>query len=458
MNQEEIKNIVKSQQDFFKTGATKSIEFRLEQLNKLLNATFEYENEIIESVSKDLGRHQIDSFIGDIAPLRKSIKFQIKNLRKWSKPQCVKSMAGTKSFIQAEPLGNVLIISPWNYPYLSLLEPLAGAIAAGNCVLLKPSEVTSNSSTVINKIISKTFNPEYIKVVEGGVEETTLILEQKFDHIFFTGSPTVGNIVYQAAAKNLTPVTLELGGKSPVIVDKDIDLTVSANRIIWGKTFNNGQTCISPDYLFVDKRIKAEFIMELKNSIKNFYGDNPQKSPYYSRIVNEKNFERLSEYLKCGEIIHGGRTDKKDLYIEPTLIYNTSVDSKIMQEEIFGPILPIIEYENIDDVINFINSRPKPLALYVFTKNKSFYSNVVAKTTAGGMSINDVMMHPASDYLPFGGVGNSGIGNFHGKYSFETFSHPKSVLKNTFMFDRNILYPPYSLSLKWIKKLTEMFM
>lgn len=456
MNKEEICNIIKTQQEFFQSGATKDAEFRINQLNKLSTAIKEYETEIIEALGKDLGRHQIDSYLGDIAPLEKSIKFQVKNLRKWVNPNFVKSMPGGKSFIKAEPLGDVLIIAPWNYPFFLLMDPLVGAISAGNCAVLKPSEITVNTAKVINKIISKIYAPEYVKVIEGGVEQTKILLEQKFDYIFFTGSTTVGKIVYEAAAKNLTPVTLELGGKSPVIVDSYTDLKITANRIIWGKLFNNGQTCTSPDYLFVDKKIKDKFVEELKNSIRNFYGENPQKSQYYSRVVNQKNFDRLNEYLKDVEIIFGGKTDREDLYIEPTLVYNPPKNSKIMQEEIFGPILPIMEYENVSDVIKFINNRPKPLALYVFTKNKKFYQNIVDKTTAGGMSINDTIMHVASEYLPFGGVGDSGIGKYHGKASFDTFSNYKSIFKNTFLFDRNILYAPYKLCLKYTKKLVKL--
>jgi len=453
MNKEEIKNGIKSQRDFFQTGATKSIKFRIEQLNKLLHATKEHKQEIIDALKNDLGRHGIDSFFGEVVPIEKCIKFQIENIKKLVSPTYVKSVPGGQSFIQAEPLGDVLIISPWNYPYSLAIEPLVGAIAAGNCAVLKPSEMTPNTSQIINKIISKIFDPDFVKVIEGGVEESQFLLEQKFDFIFFTGSTTVGKIVYEAAAKNLTPVVLELGGKSPVIVDKDIDLKIAANRIVWGKLFNNGQTCIAPDYLFVDKNIKEKFIEQLKLSIKTFYGEDPQKNMFYSRIVNERNFDRLIEYLKCGEIIYGGKTDRNDLYIEPTLIYNPSIDSKIMQEEVFGPILPIIEYEKVDDVINFINSRPKPLALYVFSKNKDFNQNMISKTTAGGMSINDTLMHVASEDLPFGGVGDSGIGRYHGKSNFDVFSNYKSIFKNTFLFDRNIAYPPYKL----MQKLLNLF-
>ena len=451
-----ISEYIEIQRNYFNSGKTKDINFRISQLKTLLKLVDENESRILEAISKDLGRHIIDSYMGDVGPLKKSINYTIKNLKKWATPKKVHSMTGTKSIIQPEPLGNVLIIAPWNYPFLLLLDPLVGAIAAGNCAILKPSEITVNTATLLNELISSTFEPDYIKVIEGGVEETKYLLEQKFDHIFFTGSTSVGKIIYQAASKNLTPVTLELGGKSPCIIDENTDIKITARRIIWGKLFNNGQTCTSPDYVFVDKKIKETIINEFKKCILEFYGENPQVSPYYSRIVNEKNFDRLEALLHEGRIIHGGKTDRNDLYIEPTIIDNISPDFKIMQEEIFGPLLPIFEYENVQEAIDYINKNPKPLAAYVFTKNKKFYENIVKQASAGGMSINDTLMHVTSEHLPFGGVGESGIGKYHGKYSFDTFSNYKSIFINTFLFDRDLLYPPYKLCLKWAKRLLSL--
>lgn len=454
MNEHEISNLINLQKNFFYENHTKNIDFRIFQLRKLLATIEKNEAEIIKAIRKDLGRSDVDAYLGDISPIKKSIKYHIKHIKEWAKPKKVKSiLPGSLSFIYPEPLGNVLIISPWNYPFLVLIDPLIGVISAGNCAILKPSEISSNTSKILNKIISETFSPEYIKVIEGGVEETQFLLRQKFDHIFFTGSTTVGKIVYEAAAKNLTPVILELGGKSPCIVDKDIDFRKTADRIIWGKTFNCGQTCTAPDHVFVDKSIKDKFIQELKVSIEKFYGENPQESKFYSRIINEKHFDRLMQYLKNGKIIYGGKTDKSDLYIEPTLIEDVEPDFKILQDEIFGPILPIMEYENIENVIQFVKSRPKPLALYVFSRNKIFCNNIVSKISAGGMCINDTLMHAMSDESPFGGVGNSGIGKYHGKYGFDALSNQKSIFKNTFLIDRNILYPPYKLSFKWFKKI-----
>lgn len=455
MNHQEILNVIDSQKKFFNQGLTKSVDFRISQLKKLLAAIETNEALIIKALQKDLGRSEVDAYLGDVSGLKKSILYHIKNVKNWAKPKKVKSMPATKSFVYPEPLGNVLVISPWNYPFLVLIDPLIGVIAAGNTAVLKPSEVSSHTSEVLTKIINETFEPDYIHVIQGAVEETQFLIEQKFDLIFFTGSTKVGQIVYEAAAKNLTPVILELGGKSPCIVDKDIDFRKTADRIIWGKTFNNGQTCTAPDYVFVDKSIKDKFVEELIKSIQKFYTKDPQESPFYSRIINEKHFDRLSKYLDEGKIIYGGRSDRSNLYIEPTLMEGVSFDSKIMQEEIFGPVLPVFEYENIDDVIDFITKRPKPLALYVFSKNKKFYKNIVEKTTAGGMCINDTLMHVASDELPFGGVGYSGIGKYHGKYGFDALSNQKAIFKNTFLFDRNILYPPFKLSFKWLKRLID---
>lgn len=458
MNNQQILNIIESQRNFFQSGQTKCITFRIKQLKKLLTLIEQNETRLLEALKKDLGRHEFDGFLGDIAPLKKSIQYHINNVKKWVKPKKVKSMMPfTKSFIYSEPLGDVLIIGAWNYPLLILLDPLVGAISAGNCATLKPSEIATNTSNIICEIINNNFESEYLNVIEGGIEETTFLLEQNFDHIFFTGSTNIGKIVYEAAAKSFSPVTLELGGKSPIIFDKSADLKIGARRIIWGKLFNNGQTCTAPDYLFVDNEIKQALTKELINAIIDFYGENAQTSEFYSRIINQKNFERLSEYLKDGNILYGGKTDKNNLYIEPTLIENISPTHKIMQEEIFGPILPIISYNNIKEVINFINSRPKPLALYVFSKDSKFCNYVINNTSAGGMSINDTIMHITSDNMPFGGVGESGFGKYHGKWSFDTFSNQKSIFKNNFIIDRNILYPPYKTGFNVLKRITKLF-
>lgn len=455
MNHHEILNVLEAQRKFFAKGQTKNIDFRITQLKKLLKAVEKNENQIIKAIQKDLGRSEVDAYLGDVSGIKTSIQYHIKNVKNWAKPKKVKSMPGSKSFVYPEPLGNVLVISPWNYPFMVLIDPLIGVITAGNTAVLKPSEISSHTSEVVAKMINETFDSNYIHVIQGAVEETQYLLEQNFDLIFFTGSTKIGHVVYEAAAKNLTPVILELGGKSPCIVDKDIDFRKTADRIIWGKTFNNGQTCTAPDYVFVDKKIKEKFVEELIKSIQNFFTLYPQESPFYSRIINERHFDRLAKYLDEGKILYGGATDRSNLFIEPTLMEGVSFEASVMQEEIFGPILPIFEYENIDEVINFVTSRPKPLALYVFSKSKRFYNNVVQKTTAGGMCINDTIMHVASNELPFGGVGFSGIGKYHGRYGFEALSNMKSIFKNTFAFDRNITYPPFKLSFKWLKKIID---
>lgn len=334
-----------------------------------------------------------------------------------------------------------------------MISPLTGAIAAGNCAVLKPSEVAANTSRVIADIIQKTFDPAYIAVVEGGVETSQQLLEEKFDHIFFTGGTEIGKIVMQAAAKHLTPVTLELGGKSPCIVDSDVDLKYAAKRITWGKYLNAGQTCIAPDYLLVDRRIKSELLTEIQKCVKEFYGDDPAQSPDYARLISHRHFERLEPLLKDGEIVMGGQTKPEEKYIAPTVMDQVSWESPVMQEEIFGPILPVLEYSDLKEAIAQINARPKPLALYIFSKDKQKQEQVLQETSSGGVCINDTVMQVGVSTLPFGGVGDSGIGSYHGKASFDTFSHYKSVLKKGFRFDPNWRYPPYKDKLSLLKRI-----
>jgi acyl-CoA reductase-like NAD-dependent aldehyde dehydrogenase len=355
--------------------------------------------------------------------------------------------------IYPDPLGIVLIISPWNYPFALAISPLIGAIAAGNCAVIKPSESTPTVSQVIAEIIQQTFSTTEMAVVEGDAIISQQLLMEKFDHIFFTGGTKIGQLVMEAAAKNLTPVTLELGGKSPCIVDTEIDLEETAKRIAWGKFLNAGQTCIAPDYLLVEKSIKESLITKLQECIVNFYSTNPQTSPDYCRIVNDHQFNRLKALLKDGDILTGGQTDLEEKYIAPTLMTNVSLESELVQEEIFGPILPILDYANLEDAIAFINQRPKPLALYLFSNNKSKQERILEATSSGGVCINDTIFQVGVIDLPFGGVGPSGMGAYHGKATFDTFSHYKSVLKKSFRFELNIRYPPYGNKLNWIKRL-----
>ncbi|MEH2151212.1 aldehyde dehydrogenase [Nostoc sp.] len=450
-----IGNIIETQRDFFQTGKTKDVNFRIEQLTTLKQAIIEHEKSIVEALQADLHKPEVETYITEISVV-KEIDYTIKHLQNWSKPKKAAvswDFFSYSAIIYPEPLGVVLIIGPWNYPFQLIISPLIGAIAAGNCAIIKPSEIASHTSDVIAKIIAKHFDPAYLAVVEGGVEASQKLLAEKFDHIFFTGGTAVGKIIMAAAAKYLTPVTLELGGKSPCIVDTDINVEHTVRRITWGKFINAGQTCIAPDYLLVNKKIKKDLIDGLEKSLKEFYGENPVNSPDYARIISEKHFDRLVNFLKDGKVIIGGENRPSERYIAPTLIDNVSLDDSVMQEEIFGPILPVIEYTDIAEAIALINSRPKPLALYLFSQNKNLQKRVLQESSSGGVCINDTVMQVGVSSLPFGGVGDSGIGNYHGKASFDTFSHNKSVLQNSFWLDLKWRYAPYQGKLPLIKKL-----
>jgi len=395
----------------------------------------------------DFRKSEFETYETELAVLYGEINTAIKKIKTWSKPKKVKTNLANfpgRSYIFLEPYGNTLVIGAWNYPFLLSLSPLVSAIAAGNTVILKPSEISINSSHVMANLLNETFAAEYIHVFEGGVEISTALLDERWNYIFFTGSPQVGKIVYQAAAKNITPVTLELGGKSPAIVFEDANLKMAAKRICWGKFLNAGQTCIAPDYLLVSTKIKDNFLELLISEIKNNYGENPSKSDAFTSIINNKNFERLRLLLNSGNIFYGGNIDKDDSFIAPTIICPTTFDDEIMQQEIFGPLLPIIEFESEEDFIPILKDREKPLALYVFTNLKTKYQKIIDELSFGGGVINDTVVHFANPMLPFGGVGNSGIGSYHGVDGFKTFSHKKSILKKGRWFDPFVKYPPYS--------------
>ncbi|MEH2072383.1 MAG: aldehyde dehydrogenase [Nostoc sp.] len=450
-----VDDTIQNQHKFFQTGKTKDVNFRLEQLQILKQAIIEHKQEIIQALQADLHKPEVEIYLTEISVI-KEIDYAIKHLKTWTKPKKAPVSFDFFSYsasIYPEPLGVVLIIAPWNYPFQLMIFPLIGAIAAGNCAIIKPSEIASHTSGIVSKIITKYFQPAYIAVVEGGIEASEKLLAEKFDHIFFTGGTAVGKIVMAAAAKHLTPVTLELGGKSPCIVDTDINLEHTARRITWGKFINAGQTCIAPDYLLVDKKIKKDLIDGIEKCLREFYGENPVKSPDYARIINQKHFDRLVKFLEDGEVIIGGETKSSERYIAPTIINNVSLEDSVMQEEIFGPILPIIEYSDIAEAIALINSKSKPLALYFFSQNKNLQKRVLEETSSGGVCINDTIMQVGVSSLPFGGVGDSGIGNYHGKASFDTFSHHKSVLQNSFWLDLKFRYAPYESKLPLIKKL-----
>ncbi|MEI6064480.1 MAG: aldehyde dehydrogenase, partial [Pseudanabaena sp. ELA748] len=425
-NTANIQETIAKQRAFFATGKTKDYDFRVSQLQKLSQLIKENEQLILDAIYADLRKPAIEAFGSEILGTLSEVKYALKHLNAWMKPQKVGTpltLFPSSSYIYAEPLGVVLIVAPWNYPFVLTLQPLIGAIAAGNCSILKPSEHTPHTSSAIAKIVNANFDPSFITAIEGGIETNQALLAEKFDHIFFTGGTAIGKIVMEAAAKHLTPVTLELGGKSPCIIDETCDLDITAKRIIWGKIYNCGQTCVAPDYLLIQKKIKPILIEKLLECLKTFFGENPQQSPDLGRIVNERQFDRLVTLLNEGKILIGGQHDRGDRFIAPTLIDEVSPNSKIMGDEIFGPILPILEYDQIAEAIAFVNAQPKPLALYLFSSNKQNQAQILKEISFGGGCLNDIIMHLGNPELPFGGVGNSGMGAYHGKASFDTFTH-----------------------------------
>lgn len=449
-----IPETIQKHKDFFATHKTKDINFRLTALKKLHAVIEEYEEKIYESLYRDLHKSRFESYLSDVGIVKQELRFHLKHLKSWIKPKRVRTPLVhflSSSYRYSEPFGLVLIVAPWNYPVNLQLTPLVGAISAGNCVVLKPSKHSSNTSALIEEMITKTFDEEYISVFQGGREVNQALWNEKFDYIFYTGNPPVGKIVMEAASKNLIPVTLELGGKSPCIVENDAKIEYTGRRIVWGKFLNAGQTCIAPDYLLVNKKVKDELIDVLKKYIKEFYGDNPEESPDFARIINDSHFERLTGLMKNGSIIAGGETKKESHYIAPTIIDNITADDPIMKEEIFGPLLPILEYESLEEAIAFVNSRPKPLVLYFFSENRKNQKLILKQTTSGDICFNDTIIHFGNPHLPYGGVGNSGMGNYHGKTTFDTFSHKKSIIKKSNLFDLKIRYAPYKGKIKLIK-------
>ncbi|MEQ7791604.1 aldehyde dehydrogenase [Staphylococcus nepalensis] len=451
-----IEQTFHNSKQYFNTHETKSLKFRKKQLKQLSKSIKNYENELLEAFQKDLGKNKVETYATEIGYTLKSIKLARKELKNWSKTKQVNTplyMFPTKSYIMKEPYGTVLIIGPFNYPFQLLIEPLIGAIAAGNTVILKPSKYTPNVSEIIEKIITDAFAPEYISIIQGNAETTQSLLQLPFDYIFFTGSEQVGRIVYKAASEHLTPVTLELGGKSPAIIDESANIKVASERISFGKFTNAGQTCVAPDYLLVNRKVKNELISALTKTITEFYGENIQESPDYGRIVNEKHFNRLSELLNIHkpEISFGGQTDADENYIAPTILDGITINSKIMDDEIFGPLLPIITYDDFNEAIDLIRTKPKPLSLYLFSEDENSSERVLNELSFGGGAINDTLMHLANPNLPFGGVGASGIGKYHGKYTFDTFSHDKSYIFKSTRLESSLLFPPYKGKFKYIK-------
>lgn len=433
-----------------------SLSFRKETLIQLLNTIVIHEDEIIEALYDDFKKPAFEAVLTETNYVITELKDTIKNLSKWAKPKKVfPSILNFPStdFIYKEPYGKVLIIAPWNYPFQLALCPMIAAVAAGNQVVVKPSELTPKTSAVIRKIIEKIFHINHVECVEGGLEVSQKLLAERWDYIFFTGSPTVGKIIAKAAAENLTPVTLELGGKNPCIIDETANLKLAAKRIIWGKFINAGQTCIAPDYILIQKDMKSHFIAYLKTEITKAYGENPALSPDFARIINTKNWLRLANLIEEEKVIFGGQTDIENNYIAPTLIEENDMESLLMQEEIFGPLLPILSYEKEEDIKTVISKFEKPLALYVFSENKRFSEKIIKQYSFGGGCINDTVVHFSNKRLPFGGVGHSGIGAYHGRLSFDTFSHKKSIVKKANWLDIPLRYAPYNDKLKSIKKI-----
>ena len=442
---------------YFDTGATKPLSWRLSQLDALEHFLMERDQDIEDALRADLRKPPTEAFTSEAGIALSELRLTRKKLASWMKPERVRTskiaMPG-RSYIYREPLGVTLIIGAWNYPLHLVLVPLIGAIAAGNCAVLKPSEVAPNVSALIAKWIPKYLDRKAVQVVEGSVPETTELLQEKWDHIFYTGNGTVGRIVMAAAARHLTPVTLELGGKSPCIVDESADLNMAAQRIVYGKFFNAGQTCVAPDYVLVHDHVHDALVNRMSSAIREFYGDDPKQSPDFARIVNERHHARLTRLLDDADVVTGGENDVSDRYIAPTILKNVKEDDAVMQEEIFGPILPVISVPSVDSAIAFVNRRPKPLALYLFGRDKDVHDRVLAGTSAGGTTINHIWLHLGVDQLPFGGVGESGMGAYHGRLSFETFSHRRAVLKKPLLPDPPLLFPPYSArKLRWIKRL-----
>lgn len=450
-----IQKIVSIQRAYFHEGHTLSVQGRIDNLRKLKSAIKDNEIKILDALKSDLGKSHYEGYLTEVGIILDEIDYTIKNIKKWSKPHKVRTSIAnmpSKNFVYREPYGVTLIISPWNYPFQLTMAPLIGAIAGGNTAIIKPSRKSANTTKIITSIIESNFDSKFISMIKAGSGGNEEILAQKYDYIFFTGSVAIGKIVMESAAKHLTEVTLELGGKSPCIVDKNTNMELTAKRLTWGKFLNVGQTCVAPDYVFVHKDRKDELISLVKKNITQFFGEDIINSADYGRIIDEAAFDRLVSYIDKDKVVFGGNYVREKKFIEPTIMDNVTFNDPVMQSEIFGPIMPIITYENLDEVIQIINSRPKPLALYLFSKDKNNINKVLKNTSSGGMCVNETIMHVASSYLPFGGVGESGMGKYHGKNSFFAFTHEKAVVNKGFAIDVSLRYAPFEGKMKLIKK------
>jgi aldehyde dehydrogenase (NAD+) len=445
LNSEEVLKILDEHKKFFETGKTKNVDFRIQQLRILRQAIAVNEELIINAMYEDLHKSRYEAFTTEIGLLYSSIRLITKNLKKWAKPQRVPTplvFFGGQSYIYHEPYGTVLIIGPFNYPVNLIFEPLIGAISGGNCAVIKPAQMTPNVSKVVAKIIKENFEENYIRVIEGDRQATAALINAPFDYLFFTGSVSTGKMVMTAATKNLVPVTLELGGKSPCIVDETANIDLAAKKLAWAKFSNAGQTCVAPDYVYVHKQVKKQFLDNLRKYMLHFYGPNPKENKDFGRIVNKQHTERLAQLIDRDKVIIGGDYDIENRYIAPTVLDRVNWDDAVMADEIFGPILPVLEFDNLEIMIRDINSQSKPLALYLFTTNKAVEKKIIDNVSYGGGCINDAFIQVGNPHLPFGGVGASGIGAYHGRRSFETFSHSKSILDRKFDLFPDMIYPP----------------
>ena len=449
-----IESIVRAQREFFLTGKTRKHDFRREQLQRLQRAMKEWARPLFDALWQDLHKSEQEATLTELSIVEGEIRNHLRHLKRWMRPERRSTplkMMPSRSRVVSEPLGTALIISPWNYPVQLLLNPLVGAISAGCTAVLKPSPYTPNVARVIEQMITATFEEKYIAVVQGNRDVNTSLLEQRYDVIFFTGSPSLGRIVMQAAAKHLTPVVLELGGKSPCIVDKGADVKIAAQRIAWGKTLNAGRTCIAPDYLLIHHSLQQQFIEEFKLAVERLHGKDPRSSQHYVRLVNDRAWERVASYLKDGRVVAGGEHIREERYIAPTLLSDVNPSAPVMQEEIFGPVLPMITFDEREEIVRFITEREKPLAFYYFGKEEKGWK-MLRRTSSGGACINDTIMHIANEGLPFGGVGNSGMGAYHGKLSYDAFSHYRAVVVTPTWLDLPFRYMPYKM-FSFVKKL-----
>jgi aldehyde dehydrogenase (NAD+) len=452
----DLAQLIRRQRAYFKTGATRSLGYRRAQLQKLHDALVTHETVFLVALHADLRKSDYEAYTTELGLVLSEVRHALRCLPAWMRPQRRRTPLlawPARGFIQPEPYGVALIMGPWNYPLQLLFSPLVGALAAGNCVVLKPSELAPHTAAAIAQLIGATFAEEYVAVVQGERDVAEALLRERFDSIFFTGSTRVGRAVMTAAARHLTPVTLELGGKCPCLVCADAPLDITARRIAWGKFMNAGQTCVAPDFVLVDRRVRVSLVEAMKRAIGEFYGDDPQKSEDYGRIVNRKHLERLSGYLRSsGQVAHGGQHDPSDLYLAPTILTGVAADAPVMQEEIFGPILPVLEFDQLDDALALLRERPTPLALYLFTRDRTTQERVLAATRSGGVCLNDTVTHMIGKDLPFGGLGESGLGAYHGQASFDCFTHRRSVLRRSLAFDPKLRYPPPRISLTTLKR------